>query len=327
MIGYYIHHVGRGHLHHALAVAARLDEPVTGLSSLPRPDEWQGDWIRLARDDAAPIVDPDAHGRLHWAPVGHSGLQDRMATIAQWLARARPRCLVVDLSVEVTALARLSGVRVVTFCLPGVRLDAAHELGWDLADAILAPWPASFPQLCVGLDRHLAKVCFTGSISRHDGRARYDAARGADHGIVLGGLGGSSELEVPPVPGLSWTRMNGREWCADPWPRLTSAGVVITHAGLAAIADVAAARAPAVVVAQERPFAEQSRTALALGESQIAVVGSPRNPDEWPGLVAAAVALGGDGWARWSDGRGAQRAADVIERVVAGRVMEAPCAS
>lgn len=327
MIGYYIHHVGRGHLHHALALAARLREPVTGLSSLSRPDEWDGDWIQLPLDDAAPIVDPDAHGQLHWAPVGHPGLQERMAIIAQWLARARPRCLVVDLSVEVTALARLSGVRVVTFCLPGVRVDAPHQLGWDLADAILAPWPGRYPHLCVGLDRHSAKVCFTGAISRHDGRTTRESSRRVGHGIVLGGLGGSSEFEVPAVPGWSWTRLNGRDWCADPWPLLTSADVVITHAGLAAVADVAAARTPAVVLAQERPFAEQGRTAMALGESRIAVVGAPRQPDEWHRLVTEAVTLGGAGWARWSDGHGAQRAADVIERVAAGRTVAVPCAS
>lgn len=327
MIGYYIHHVGRGHLHHALAVAARLDEPVTGLSSIPRPDDWRGDWIQLARDDDAPVVDPDAHGQLHWAPIGHPGLQQRTAAIAHWLADARPRCMVVDVSVEVTVLARLAGVRVVTFCLPGMRVDAPHQLGWDLADAVLAPWPSAYPHLCVGLQRHLSKVCFTGAISRYDGRPAPHGERAADRGLVLGGLGGSTELDVPDVPGWRWTRLSGRDWCADPWPQLTSAGVVITHAGLAAVADVAAARAPAVVVAQDRPFGEQGRTALVLGESQIAVVGTPRDHDEWHRLVTHAVSLGGGGWARWSDGRGAQRAAEAIERIADGGRVEAPCAS
>ena len=37
VIGYYVHHVGAGHLHRARAVAQRTSSTVTGLSSLPRP--------------------------------------------------------------------------------------------------------------------------------------------------------------------------------------------------------------------------------------------------------------------------------------------------
>jgi hypothetical protein len=37
MIGYYIHHVGQGHLQQARCVTAHLTEDVTGLSSLPEP--------------------------------------------------------------------------------------------------------------------------------------------------------------------------------------------------------------------------------------------------------------------------------------------------
>ena len=38
VIGWYIHHHGRGHLARAEAVRAHLDEPVVALSSLPEPD-------------------------------------------------------------------------------------------------------------------------------------------------------------------------------------------------------------------------------------------------------------------------------------------------
>ena len=62
MIGYYIHHQGRGHLNRAMAIAAALDQPVTGLSSQPRPAAWVGDWVELARDDESrpPPRDVDA---------------------------------------------------------------------------------------------------------------------------------------------------------------------------------------------------------------------------------------------------------------------------
>ena len=52
MIGYYVHHVGAGHLNRARAVALRAEVTVTGLSSLPMPADWPGPWVQLERDDA-----------------------------------------------------------------------------------------------------------------------------------------------------------------------------------------------------------------------------------------------------------------------------------
>ena len=146
MIGYYVHHHGRGHLEMARCVAAWLTGNVTGLSSLARPAGWPGQWLRLPRDDTAETaMEPAARGQLHWAPLGDQGLRDRMAAIAGWIQRAAPSVLVVDVSVEVTALARLMGVPVVSVVLPGRRGEPAHRFGHALAEALIAPWPASLP--------------------------------------------------------------------------------------------------------------------------------------------------------------------------------------
>ena len=61
VIGYYVHHQGHGHLSRLQAVAAHLDTRVVGLSSLPEPAGWPGEWVRLARD-RRPRPDP-ARGR------------------------------------------------------------------------------------------------------------------------------------------------------------------------------------------------------------------------------------------------------------------------
>ncbi|MGI4896412.1 MAG: hypothetical protein ACRYF3_14995, partial [Janthinobacterium lividum] len=81
MIGYYVHHQGSGHRQRALAISRHLATPVTGLSSLPAPVGWPGDWVVLDRDDAPPLdeVSATAGGRLHWVPVGHRGLRSRMS--------------------------------------------------------------------------------------------------------------------------------------------------------------------------------------------------------------------------------------------------------
>ncbi len=115
---------------------------MTGLSSRPRPDDWAGPWLQLARDDDPEGTgDVTAGGALHWAPPGHAGLRERMAQLAAWIVTYAPRLLVVDVSVEVAVLARTMGVPTIVMGMPGAREDYAHQLGYRLADAIIAPWP------------------------------------------------------------------------------------------------------------------------------------------------------------------------------------------
>lgn len=326
MIGYYAHHQGAGHVTRARSIAACLREPVWGLSSRPAPVGWAGPWTELARDDTPrPPGEDDvtAGGVLHWAPTHHRGLAGRMAQVSSWIAEHRPALLVVDVSVEVALLARLCGVPTVVVALPGTRLDRPHRLAYDSAAALLAPWP---------VDAHTAdwpqtwrdKLWCVGGISRFDGQAvpaRSPAASGQRRVLVLWGGGGRP---VTPsmvaaaraaTPGWTWTERDLHAApSADLWGDLTGADVVVTHAGQNSVAEVAAARRPAVVVAQPRPFGEQAATAAAVERMGLAV-GLPDWPEasRWPALLERAVSLGGAGWGGWSTGDGAQRAARHLE--------------
>ena len=322
MIGYYVHHHGDGHVTRATAIAARLGEPVTGLSSRPRPDDWLGPWLQLARDDEpAHGVDPSAGGALHWAPTGHPGLRERMAQLAAWVATSAPRLVVVDVSVEVAVLFRTMGVPTVVAGMPGVRDDDAHQLAYRLADAILAPWP-DWASVLAGGAPWQDKTHAVGAISRFDGRPRVDpAAGGRPRVLVLSGRGGTEvTLDMLAAAGRGtprwdWTVLGppGTRWVQDPWPLLCGADVIVTHAGQNAIADVAAARRPAVVIAQPRPYDEQVTTARVLRDARLAVVPSTwPAAAEWSAVLDAAVRLGGRGWERWSSGAGAERAVAVL---------------
>jgi predicted glycosyltransferase len=90
----------------------------------------------------------------------------------------------------------------------------------------------------------------------------------------------------------------------------------VTHAGLNAVAEVAAARKPAIVIPQSRPHEEQLRTARALAHAGLAIE-LKRWPDagEWPDLLQTALRADGERWRVWSAGDGAKRAATVIESV------------
>ncbi|MHA4849983.1 glycosyltransferase [Rhodococcus sp. MSC1_016] len=326
MIGYYIHHHGHGHRMRASSISAQLQSPVTTLSSAPPPPAGRfADSIALARDDrGSDPVNPTADGALHWAPTHDTGLRTRMARIVSWIDATRPDLVVVDVSVEVAALVRLLGVPVVLIAMPGERTDAPHHLGYQLADHIIAAWPQNLydPRW---LREFAHKTTFVGGISRFEGRAVTAPDRSVQTRIlVLSGAGGTS-LTMDDIRHCAHEHRNyrwqalgipGAPWAEDPWPHLCGCDVVVSHAGQNAVADIAVARRPSIIIGQPRPFDEQVETARALGNAGLAV-SIPRWPEtsKWPQLVDRALALGGDRWVRWQTSGAAARAAAVIDSV------------
>ncbi|WP_027862301.1 glycosyltransferase [Marmoricola sp. URHB0036] len=324
MIGYYVHHQGRGHLHHAQALAAALDEPVTGLSSLARPSTWRGPWVELPRDDTTePRHDVTAGDQLHWVPLGDPGLRSRSAAISEWIESTGPRGLVVDVSVEVALLARLHGLPVVSVVLPGRRTDPTHLLGYRASSALVAMWPAEATGMTPALPQDVARrVVPVGAVSRLPVLSEQQRPPRSDrrHVVLLQGLGGepltrldAAELEAVS-PGWTWTVLGGEAgWTDDLHQHLLNADVVVTHAGMGALADVAACRRPAVVVPAARPHREQVTTAAALADGPWPAVVLPRFAERgWTEVLDRAAELDGMGWARWCDGRAAQRFAQVV---------------
>ena len=336
MIGYYVHHHGSGHRHRALAIASHLGDAVTLLGSLGPASELPTRYVELPRDDdPEPGDDADvtAGGALHWAPLRHSGQQARAEALASWLVHDRASALVCDVSVEAALLARLMSVPPVVVALRGDRLDRAHAAGYDCAVRILAPWSRAsqhdWPQ------RWLAKTSWTGMISRFDGRARDRQPCGYPGlcVVLLLGTGGHSMAsrhldEAGAVPDVHWHVLgdlahpvsSGTVHVAgavsDPWQQLCSADVVVATAGDAAIADVAAARAPLVAIPQDRPFREQVHHARLLADKGLCVVAAPwPGREEWPQLLASALRTGGERWADESDGHGARRAATLLRQL------------
>ncbi|WP_422743122.1 glycosyltransferase [Mycobacterium sp. WMMD1722] len=324
MIGYYVHHHGRGHLSRALAVSGQLAEDAVFFSSAPRPAGLRpgDDWVQLPLDvpaEGAPPADPTAGGRLHWAPLGVDGLARRSATLLNTIATLRPRRMVVDVSVEVTLLCRLAGVPVTVMAMPGERGDAVHQLAYDVADTIIAPWSDAVYRP-PWLRRHEGRTHYVGVISRFDGMSPVPTAPGRRTGLLLAGAGGS---EVPAdaltqlrqaAPEHRWVAAGGAAgWVDALWPLLCAADVVVTHAGQSAVADIAAARVPAVVIPQRRPFDEQHATAAALGASGVAVTATawPRT-EQWRALLAATRALDPARWQRLRGRGAAGRAAAVL---------------
>ena len=335
MIGYYVHHHGHGHLHRATVLADACRLPVVGLSSLPRPATWPGEWVQLARDDADQRPrDVSARGQLHWVPLDDEGLRCRMAALSAWIAEHRPSVLVSDVSVEVSLLARLHGVPVVSVVLPGERGDAAHRAGLGLSSALVSFWPPSARGRVRGLaSADAARLQCLGALSRFGAdelaaEVRRDAApHDVRRVVVLNGSGGggptADDLDRARAtsPGWDWQVLGGPTgaWVADPTTALREADVVVTHAGQNALAEVAAARRPAVVVPQDRPHDEQRTTAGVLARGGWPAVVHEHWPDVgWGARLARASALDGARWAGWCDGRAVHRFVGVVHAVAAG---------
>lgn len=326
VVGYYAHHQGRGHLSRAEAIIARLDADVTVLSSA----EYDGParYIPLPLDEGAPEDRPDAGGALHWAPLGSSGLRARMARIVSWIEHARPAAFVVDVSVEVALLARLCGVPTVVVAMPGDRSDGPHQMAYRAADRIVAAWPRELYEPD-WLRDHAGRTAYVGGISRFAGRpARQLEAGEAKRVVVLGGQGGTSitraavERAAAGTPGWEWTALGvaGAPWVTDPFATLCAADVVVAAAGQSSVADLAVVRRPTVVLCERRPYDEQLATGAALERGGLAtVLRQWPAPEQWPGLLEAAIrqaTADSSRWDRWRTDGAAERAAAAIREVV-----------
>lgn len=316
MIGWYAHHLGAGHVTRAAAVAALMATEVVILSSGVRPPAWPAErWVQLSDDGSVGGHDHTAGGVFHWAPLGHNGYRDRMARLTQWVADSAPTLMVSDVSVEVALMVRLLGIPVVVTVMAGDRTDRAHLVEYDAATALVAAWPPEVGgRVVTGWDERWAeKTTFVGAFSRFDGRTTRPSP-GRRRVTVLWGRGGDPRsLEAfaaarAATGEWSWTVCDGASSPDAVWGDLQSADVVVVHGGQNALAEVAAARRPAIVLPQSRPHDEQLH--LVRGLEYLGVT-TPLTAwptvTQWPGLLAAAAAGDPSRWSHWSDGLGARR--------------------
>ncbi len=319
-LGYYAHHHGSGHVRRAEQVLARCRTSHTLLTSSELADG--PDVIRLPLDARGRSTERPLPAVLHHAPIGHRGLRERTATIAAWLDRADPAVLVVDVSVEVTLLARLAGVLPVVVRQHGDRNDPAHRAAYDAAGAVIAFWPA-WAEDPSASDELRDRTCYLGATARLEGRAlpREVACERAEldpsqrQVVVLQGFGGAGFTRdrlveaAQATPDHRWTVLGGplgpagglgagHRWLDergvvdDPVALLSAADVIVSQGGQNAISDAAAVGARLVVLPQPRPFDEQVHLAEILAAQGCAVVRSSwPYGEQWPGVLAAADEL------------------------------------
>lgn len=337
LIGYYAHHHGSGHLTRARLLAGAYPGPVDIASSQGDP----GVSVRLPPDnDRSSTLDQTANELLHWAPRHSDLLGPRAQALLAWVEARRPALVVLDVSVEVALILRLAGVPVVVVRQHGDRRDQPHLLAYQLADFLLAPYPTWCEDPTLSADLR-AKTFHSGGFSRFDGRARPPGRRDREEVLVMAGTGGT-RLHAAAVErlarrsALQWTvigidgvdgpnlRFLGR--VADPWPLLCRAGVVVTSAGHSALCEAAAADAPTVAVAEDRPFDEQHHKVSVLADAGAAVPAPPLDePGSWDRVLRASMSRR-PRWRDFVDGEGCARVASQLATRATALERERPAA-
>ncbi|MCQ1956734.1 glycosyl transferase [Arthrobacter sp. zg-Y826] len=307
-VAYYAHHHGTGHLRHAANIArlGAVELLVTGTAPAGGPPRLPGG-ARFA--PLPPDVGPDgpfAPGPgefLHYAPAG-SALQSRFSRLHRLWEEFAPDVVVVDVSVEVAAFARLAGYPVIHRRMHGERTDPAHRLAYDSVHRLIAYFPEAIED-----PAHLQAY---GSRSTYLGMLAPDTAPST--GLVpvrprtvavqtsLGGTGVALAdvlAAARQTPDWQWDVMGHTAGApgevpanvsllgvvADPGPRLAAADVVVTSAGHNAVAAAAAARRPALLIPEPRPFREQAVFASSLAAAGAAAAAGFASVADWPSLL------------------------------------------
>ncbi len=307
-VGYYVHHHGDGHRQRAIAIARKLGNVTlmgTGLAGktenlpfLDLPDD------RLD-DDFTGMDHTERPSSLHYAPFDHEGIRKRTAIMAGWIAHARPRLIVVDVSAEVAMLARLASVPTVYVRLNGRRLDAAHLDAFRGATALLAPFQEALDE--DDIPAWVRKMTFYApgivrsahaDISNSEGTTLVVMGRG---GRAANGEKWAAAARATPerqwriigpctVPAELPINLELRGWVDDATAQIARAQLVIGGAGDGVVSAVLANRRPFICLPEPRSFNEQTSKAR-----RLAAVGGATvrydwpHPEEWAGLIDHAI--------------------------------------
>lgn len=335
-IGYYVHHHGAGHRRRAAAIAAAYGDAMTLIGTGLAREAGDGPCLDLPDDRLAHgafDAEDGAHrpASLHYAPLHHRGVQDRVAQIAAWIAANRPSLMIVDVSVEIAMLARLASVPFVYVRLNGRRDDRPHRDAFAAAQAMLAPFPEQLDDPATPASLRDRTFYAPGIVA-----AARPQPVDPDRVLVVMGTGGD------PADGAYWAAVAAAHparrwrligptlrphrcppnlelagWVADGDAEIAAAGVVVGGAGDGVVNAVFAHQRPFVCLPEKRPFAEQEMKAMRLAALGAAVIpeGYPE-PAQWPALLAAAERQPARRPAALHAADGAQRTARWLERLV-----------
>jgi len=318
-IGFYVHHHGSGHIMTALTIARALNGfsiCFLGSNLKPYSDLIPAEiaCIHLPMDlpEEEDILLPEKPlSYLHYSPIGIAGIRERTAMLSKAFEQNYPMLLIVDVSIEVTLLARLCGIPAIVIKQHGRRDDLPHLLAYESAELLIAPFSKSMAP-SFEADWVSKKTVYTGGFSKYSHRKNDAVNLEEEHtvGILIGQGGTSIDYEfilwlaasckkytfqvighispigLPEADNIKW---HGK--VVDPAGILSHCTVVIGNAGHNTVMEMADLNKRFICIPEERPFAEQQQKAEALAINGHAKVISPAELKlvNWPEELATAV--------------------------------------
>jgi predicted glycosyltransferase len=307
IVCFYVHHHGAGHVMRAISIAKSLE----GVSMIFMGSNLKPHLHRIPETvscvhlpEDVPADDELAYADqplsfLHYAPIRLRGQRERTAMITNTLNSPAPMVLIVDVSVEVTLLARLCGVPTVVIRQHGDRNDLAHLQAYESAALLIAPFSKAMqpPSALAWVNE---KTMYAGGFSKYSSLTTdTNQKEKSNHVAILIGEGGTSinsrlithlaefcrdyhfqvigmdkPLDEQAHPGITW---QGK--LADPAELLASCAVVIGNAGHNTVMEMADLNKRFICLPEERPFNEQRQKANLLALNSNASVIYPEDLD------------------------------------------------
>ncbi|UKT64779.1 glycosyltransferase [Pedobacter mucosus] len=290
-VAFYVHHHGLGHYRRAVQIAEKLiqHQPVLLGSNLKIQSKNLNKAIAIVdlpldtptTDDVnysnGTLVD-----ELHYAPLNINGLSERAAILSDFFAKNGPLILIVDVSVEVTLLARLCGIPTIVIRQHGIRSDPAHLMAYKCAELLIAPYGKNLNR---SANKWITKkTLFSGGFSRLDTIKKEDETAPNNQISIIIGKGGSS-LNVNTVskiaakcqtftfhvlgdvldndkPNLS--NVVFYDFADDVFEIITKCSLVIGNTGHNSVMEVASLNKRFIGIPEPRPFDEQLEKAASL---------------------------------------------------------------
>ncbi len=333
MIGYYVHHQGDGHRQRAVAIAGSAHDPIVLLGTGLQGKCADRTFVDIADDRPASSSRQEQTSPfdcLHYAPLRHAGVRERTAQIIDWIARLRPRLMVIDVSVEVAMLARLASVPTVYVRLGGRREDAGHLQAFRGALRLLAPFHEDLDEPSVpDWVRH--KTWYVPGLTRASAAAvpiddLILVVNGRGGGILDGETIAAAAAATPthawrvigPIsaPSVCPSNLELCGWVDHADEEIGRAGIVVGTGGDGVVSAVIAAGRPFVCLPQQRPYDEQLSKARRLATLGAAVVleHMPLTSD-WPAILDRVRSLDPSRLTRLHDPHGLAKAANLLHEL------------
>ncbi|KLT63766.1 glycosyltransferase [Pedobacter sp. BMA] len=333
-IAFYVHHHGSGHLMRTLQIVSALHGQKiilmgSGLKSIHTSDQFEV--IHLPPDyeeEALSETSSEQPQTFHYAPLGLAGIRNRTEIMTRVFKDRYPLLLVVDVSVEVTLLARLSGIPTIVIRQHGKRDDLPHIMAYQSAEVLLAPFPIEM--LNQPEDKTFDKTFFTGGFSRFSSRPLVKDIVKNNIAILIGAGGSSinasliSEIAAQArdykfhIIGGPDTNNNTQNTCwhgkiEDPFDLLTSCELIIGNTGHNTVMETASLNKRFIGIPEDRPFNEQVEKALSItGRMGIEIVyPADLNIQNWNELIQRLVLQLPD-WSGVTDETALDKAAGLI---------------